>query len=378
MTTIGSLFSGCGGLDLAVQAVLGGQVAWHCEVDPAASKVLTAHWPGTPNLGDITAIDWTAVPRVDILTGGFPCQDVSHAGRRAGLGPDTRSGLWARMADAIGHLRPGLVVAENVRGLLSARADSDVEPCPWCLGDTGDGEPPLRALGAVLADLAELGYDAAWHGLRAADVGAPHARFRVFLLAWPAGDPDGLGLEWPRGTRDGWPRPKDSGRRPASDAGCDARPEDDPHRLPTPRDRRTAAHPDGDALWQQPVAESGRGRRRNEGRTEPAGLVGGPDAPLGGHTDWGSFGPAVRQWERILGRLAPAPTEPGPNGSGRLSAKFTEWMMGLPDGWVCDVPGVSRNGQLKMLGNGVVPQQAEAALRAILTTGSGGFLRSGR
>jgi DNA (cytosine-5)-methyltransferase 1 len=177
---------------MGVHSVLGGSTAWVSEIDPGACRILAHRLPDVPNLGDITAVNWANVEPVDILTGGFPCQDVSHAGARAGMGPGTRSGLWSRMADAIDHLRPSLVIAENVRGLLSAEAASDVEPCPWCLGD-GAGEPPLRALGAVLADLAELGYDASWYGLRAADVGAPHGRFRVFVLAWPAGtapDPD--------------------------------------------------------------------------------------------------------------------------------------------------------------------------------------------
>src|SRR5690606_8205251 len=185
---IGSLFSGYGGLELGVQQAIGGTVAWHVEFDPNPSRILAHHWPATPNYGDITATDFTQVEQVDVITGGFPCQDVSHAGRRAGLIRDgegrTRSGLWGEMLRAIDTLRPRLVVAENVRGLLSARADSDVEPCPFCMGD--DGDSPMRALGAVLADLADIGYDAAWTGLRAADVGAPHGRFRVFILAWPA------------------------------------------------------------------------------------------------------------------------------------------------------------------------------------------------
>src|SRR5690625_1106729 len=185
---IGSLFSGYGGLDLGVQAVLGGTVAWHVEFDPNPSRILAHHWPATPNYGDITATNFTTIEPVDVITGGFPCQDVSHAGRRKGLIRDgdgqTRSGLWGHMLRAIDEQRPRMVVAENVRGLLSAQADSDVEPCPFCMGDNGDS--PMRALGAVLADLADIGYDAAWCGLRAADVGAPHGRFRVFILAWPA------------------------------------------------------------------------------------------------------------------------------------------------------------------------------------------------
>jgi DNA (cytosine-5)-methyltransferase 1 len=181
---IGSLFSGYGGLDIAVAEMFDAEVAWHCEWEDAPSKILEANFPGVPNYRDVSKVDWASVEPVDILTGGFPCQDVSLAGRRAGMGEGTRSGLWSEFAKAIDVLRPKWVVIENVRGLLSAKANSDVEQCAWCMGETGDGEPALRALGAVLGELADLGYDAEWRGVRASDAGAPHQRFRVFILAW--------------------------------------------------------------------------------------------------------------------------------------------------------------------------------------------------
>lgn len=184
---IGSLFSGYGGLDMAVQEVTGATVAWHCEWEAAPSAILKHHWPDVPNYRDVSKVDWSAVEQVDIVTGGFPCQDVSLAGARKGMGDGTRSGLWSEFAKAIEVIRPRLVVIENVRGLLSADAHSDVEPCSWCLGDDAS-EPPLRALGAVLGDLADLGYDARWQGLRAADAGAPHNRFRVFIVAHAQSD----------------------------------------------------------------------------------------------------------------------------------------------------------------------------------------------
>lgn len=365
MLTYGSLFSGYGGLELGVQAVLPGRTLWHSDIDPGACKVLAHRWPDAPNLGDIAAVDWAAVPRVDVLTGGFPCQDVSYAGRRAGLirgEGGTRSGLWAEMLTAITTLRPRLVVAENVRGLLSARADSDMEPCPWCLGDDDD-RPALRALGAVLADLADIGYDAQWYGLRAADVGAPHGRFRVFVFAWPAADTSGHPWRLVHGNggatadadRDGrgifgrfLPEQCDSDRRGREDGpGAQSEPEARGLTLlPTPGanlgDNGGPQHPD---------------KRR----------AGGHSVGLADADRWGDYAAAIDRWERILGRPAPDPTEPAPKGGRRLSPAFVEWLMGTPAGHVTDPAiGLTRTQQLKALGNGVVPAQSAAATRAFL------------
>ncbi len=390
--TIGSLFSGYGGLDQGVAAALDtpSRLAWVCEIDPAPARILAHHHPDVPNLGDITAVRWDDVEPVDVLTGGFPCQDLSLAGGRAGLREDTRSGLWSHMARAIDHMRPHLVVIENVRGLLSAAAHSDVEPCPWCVGDD-EGEPALRALGAVLADLADIGYDAAWTGIRAADVGAPHGRYRVFVIAWPAADADD-------GGREGWSGELRPGRRGESaDGGCRSPADTDSTgregHEPTPRLDVPA----------RGAAPDAQGHGRDEGRPEPTREFGGPHAPVGGadpaadavrgrrpggspveigrpleraaatgrregdrRVEWGHYAAAVHRWQRVLGRVAPAPTEPAPKGGQRLSPAFVEWMMGLPLGWVTGVPGITRNEQLKALGNGVVPQQAEHAVRVLL------------
>jgi len=386
---IGSLCTGYGGLDIAVQQVFGGTIAWHSQYEPPdkdgredknqyAAQILAHHWPTIPNHDDLTAIDFTQVEPVDILTAGFPCQDVSLAGRRAGIAEGTRSGLWLHVARAIEQLRPQLVVIENVRGLLSAQADSDVEPCTWCVGDAGD-EPLLRALGAVLADLARLGFDAQWGVLRASAVGAPHQRERVFLLAWPA-DPTGAGRagEGLRGR---------AAERGPSAADADGAGSERDGAAGQSAQRHAAgaggavADPDGDAVREQSVAVGGcsgeavagfsgadvsadaQGDGRHEGRTEPAGQQRGSDAAErgGAHVRWGVYEPAVRRWDHVLGRPAPAPTD----ALGRLSPLFVEWMQGLPAGHVTSVPGLPRGAQLKALGNGVVPQQAEAALRLL-------------
>lgn len=185
------LCAGYGGLSLAIEeAFPGAELAWYSEFDPAPSKIMAAHWPDAPNHGDMTAIDWANVESVDLISGGTPCQDLSHAGRRRGMTEGTRSNLWVAMREAIATIQPTWVVWENVRGAYSAAADSDLEHCPGCMGGTGDGEPSLRALGRVLGDLSDLGFDAEWRGLRAADVGAPHGRFRVFVLAKRRAVPD--------------------------------------------------------------------------------------------------------------------------------------------------------------------------------------------
>ena len=168
MTRIGSLFSGSGMLDRAVERATGGQIIWQSEIDRGAAAVLARHWPGVPNLGDIRAVNWSRIRwglgPVDILCGGFPCTDISLAGGQAGLGPGTQSGLWSEMVRAIDTLRPGQVVIENVRSLLNVPRERP-------------------AIGDVLRSLADLGYDAEWEVVSAASVGAPHRRDRIFITA---------------------------------------------------------------------------------------------------------------------------------------------------------------------------------------------------
>ena len=155
----GSLCTGYGGLDLAAAAVLGARLAWCAESDKHAAAVLAARYPGVPNLGDISALDWAAVPPVDLITAGWPCQDISCAGPGTGIKEGTRSGLWLHIAAGLRQLRPPFVFLENVAALRT------------------------RGLGQVLADLAALGYDTQWLCLRAADTGACHRRDRIFILA---------------------------------------------------------------------------------------------------------------------------------------------------------------------------------------------------
>lgn len=155
--TVGSLFSGIGGFDLGLERA-GMRVIWQSEIDPYASAVLRKHWPHVPNHGDIRTITAGTVERPDVLCGGFPCQDISNAGKRAGIDGD-RSGLWSEYARVIGELRPRYVLVENVAALLG------------------------RGLERVLGDLAALGFDAEWHCIPASAVGAPHLRDRIWIVA---------------------------------------------------------------------------------------------------------------------------------------------------------------------------------------------------
>ena len=335
MLTVGSLFAGCGCIELALSSVLDVRPAWFVEFDKAPSKVLAHHWPDVPNLGDVTKVDWSAVPRVDVITGGSPCQDLSHAGKRKGMTDGTRSNLWAEMREAVAVLRPRLVVWENVRGAYSAHADSDLEPCAGCVGGDGsDGEPVLRALGRVLGDLSELGYDANWYGLRAADVGAPHGRFRVFLFAQPA-DADVSGLEGLGGSAG------------ASQTGRHGHAESRPGRpdltlLPTPTSSDTngaGAHGTGGpdlrtAVSLLPTPSAEHRDRSTATATATAKLDGSRDfRDLGSVAElnrWGDYAPAIVRWEAVLGRIAPSPTEPNAKGGHRLPPRLGALLMGGP------------------------------------------------
>ena len=382
---MGELFAGYGGLGMGVTDVLDVELAWVSEFDKGANKILAHRFPDVPNHGDITKIDWTQVEPVDVLTGGSPCQDLSHAGKRAGMTEGTRSNLWVAMREAIAALRPSLVIWENVRGAYSAEAASGLVDDARLLADTRrrDGEPVLRALGRVLGDLSDLGYDASWHGLRAADVGAPHGRFRVFIVAYPAADARRIAREVPTARRLA-AEPQPAGDGNPGRVGLTL--------LPTPavNDMGAAYTPDEWDVWTDRMkAEHGNGNGHGKSlHIEAQRLLPTPKSidstgiktsqrakdlysskdSMGDIVEqqtWGQYAAAIARWEALT-RPAPSPTETGPKGNPRLSAAFSEWLMGLPAGWVTDVPGITRNEALKALGNGVVPQQAETAVRFLL------------
>ena len=280
------MFAGYGGLDLGlIQVIPEATPAWHMEIDPGPAHVLAHRYPNVPNLGDVTQVDWYQVEPVEVITAGYPCQPFSVAGQRKGTNDERH--LWPHVFNAIRVLRPQFAVFENVPGHITLGLDT------------------------VLCDLAEIGWDAEWTVNRASDVGAPHHRERLFILAYPNSE-----------------RPQASGltRRPAPQI-----------------------------TWDNDLLDT------------LAGLNRAPDIDHELKLCWGDTAPAILTWAMLTGRTPPPIVGDRADYRAETTTEFVEWMMGLPEGWVTDVPGLSRNQQLKALGNGVVPQAAATALQDLLT-----------
>ena len=359
---IGSLFSGYGGLDIAVSRVYGGEVVWYSEIDKHACTVLADRHPGVPNLGDITTVNWESVPTVDILTGGYPCQPFSHAGKREGTNDERH--LWPYVRDAIVALRPMVTVLENVDGHRSLGLD------------------------VVLGDLAQVGLSARWGVVRAADAGAPHGRKRVFIVVTQPDQPGRQGTDAGLDVAAGWQgagghaaqgdhvasadadgERYGSGERPAQVGRMGGAPESSGRQASTSRkvsgagsDQATADTASARRIRATQLQDNAADTGRRRGY-DPADV-----GQSGGTVTWGKYAPAIERWESILGRPAPAPTVPGTNGRPRLNPYLVEWMMGLEPGHVTG-HGLKPAACLKMLGNGVVPQQAELALRMLADGG---------
>lgn len=337
---VGALCAGYGGLELGLQlAGIDTDLVWVAETDKHASAVLDARF-GVPNLGDLTEI--VDPPQVDAITAGFPCQPVSHAGKRAGI--DDERWLIRDVVSVAREAGAQWIFMENVRGLLSAN----------------NGE----AFGQVLDALAEGGFDAEWACIRAdQSVGACHRRDRWFAVAhadgavsqaWgdarlgeqhaDGGEPVGHtpSVAYSSGERHG-------GGQDGPSVGCvdggaegEASQRQRARQVAVDRGAASAANPDRQGL-------------QGHGEEHQLPEAGGQEA-----AGWGDYGAAIQRWGHVIGRAAPAPVV-----EDKMSSRFVEWMMGLPDGWVTGA-GLSRTQELKMLGNGVVPQQAAAAYRWLL------------
>ena len=313
---IGSLCTGYGGLDIAVEAVFNAKTVWTSEIDKYASELIKERF-FVPNHGDLKTINWNEVEPIDILTAGYPCQPFSHAGYRKGT--DDERHIFPYILEAIGILRPRYAIMENVRGHLS-------------LG-----------FKEVLKGLASIGYDAKWRVVRASDVGAPHQRARLFIIAYPNGNGQQI---------------QTSGQYTSE------------QKLASDGNTQIVTNTDSHAC-----EESRRTDRGIPGTTGK--IINGSDRSIDGNccaTDCNPNNQCVtHNWTMSqLGRRFATRCEmrlqrtPNPlDLEGRLNAVFVEYMMGLPEGWVTNL-GFSRAQQLKMLGNGVVPQQAEYAIHQLL------------
>jgi DNA (cytosine-5)-methyltransferase 1 len=322
MLKIGSLCTGYGGLDMAVEAYFDAETVWVSEFDKHASKVIEARI-NKPNLGNLKVIDWAQLEPIDILTAGYPCQPFSYAGLRKGA-QDERH-LWPYIKTAISTLRPSYVILENVRGHF------------------GFG------FRDVLGDLAFIGYDARWTLIRASDVGAPHRRERLFILAYP------------NSTR--WPRAK----------SCNLQ-----QKQPWDSSNNINEHTYTDGQrWNMgqnygnEVEYQGQSQFVSSGLVETittnSNSVSHDDARRGNRdfhneTKQKHYRP-IRPKPRFSLEMAQQAI-PSPLDKGKLNVKFVEYMMGLPNGWVTDVD-LPRSQHLKILGNGVVPQQAYRALQML-------------
>jgi DNA (cytosine-5)-methyltransferase 1 len=417
-----SLCTGYGGLDHAAEDVFDAELVAVSDIDPGANKILAHRYPNVPNLGDLKTIDWDAWAGVEIMTAGYPCQPFSHAGKRAGT--DDPRHIFPWIVEGIRRVGPRLVLLENVRGhlrlgfdvVLGALADvgydarwvclraSDVGAChkrerlfiaatpadadgpgltwarepvrrvaatPW------RGEVPGPLLKTPTAQLAVNGGSqhpdkrkAGGHGPTLADE-VEHLLPTV-LLPTPAVNDMGRGKtveawdEWTARMKAA--HGNGNGHGPSLEIEA-------MRLLPTPRtgdNRNSRIAVTG--------ANSSRHGRTAAGSASGLGLEQALEVAEGilprefeswdeiPNPAFGKYAAAIARQETAFGHPAPPPTEPtGKNGAHRLSPRFVEWMQGCEPGWVTDVPGLSRNEQLKALGNGVVRQQAAAAIRFITT-----------
>jgi DNA (cytosine-5)-methyltransferase 1 len=335
------LFSGVGGTCLAIEDALGADTIWHVEYDKACQGVLANHWPGVPCYGDVTTLDFTELEPVDVLSASYPCQPFSHAGNRKGT-EDERH-LWPYVAAAIRVLRPQLVVLENVAGHLSLGFDK------------------------VLCDLAEMGFDAEWGIVRASDVGAPHRRERLFVVAYPSEVRWGGGgvteqgalTERPQEHRvlpPAYPSGERHGDRVHAGAVGRVDGQDEGEAREWERSRQVPIGRGAETLFPTPTARDWKDTGDFTYRDKS---IFPHEIQKLGEQRWGIYAPAIARWERILGRPAPEPTDD----KRRLNPDFVVWMMGLPENWLHG----SRTQQLKQCGNAVVPQQGAYAIRALVS-----------
>jgi DNA (cytosine-5)-methyltransferase 1 len=272
---VGSLFSGIGGFDLGFERA-GMRVAWQVELDPFCRAVLARHFPAAARFEDVRRVGARELDPVDLVCGGFPCQDLSSAGRGAGI-DGARSGLWAEYARIIRELRPRYVVVENVPALLTGKGKR------WDRG----------RIGRVLGDLAEARYDAEWACLSAREFGAPHLRKRVWIVAYPAWDAEA---------------------RAAAESGS----------------KRQRARAGGERSRAEDLADADA--ERQSGR---AGSLGSPGRrqSADGRGAGADVSDADRQQHEGRAQALSGSAAEELRATGPLNPPWVEWLMGFPIGW---------------------------------------------
>ena len=327
MLTIGSLFAGIGGMEKGLEDAGLGPVLWQVEINPYCRAVLARHWPNATRYSDVVTV--TGLAPVDVICGGFPCQDVSGAGKRVGMS-GARSGLWSEFARIVSELHPRFVVVENVA--------------------SGKG----RWLPTVRAQLCELGYGTRAYALSAADVGAPHLRRRVFVVGEHIGISLGNGNGNGNGLEDHEP-PGAAARAAVADSDSE-RLRDGAERMPGGRARGVQREGRAESQHASEAVAHGHGHGRER---ESARGVHGPRQSWDDAARRHRFPPrrgdedAWASWRSCSG------PEPG----------IRRGADGIP-GRVDD-PAISANiatdaERLEALGNAVVPQCAEVIGRLLL------------
>lgn len=323
---IGSLFSGIGGLELGLEWAGVGHTVWQVEQDEYCRAVLARHWPDAQRFTDVRTVGSGNLAPVDVICGGFPCQDVSATGRRRGIIAGTRSGLWFEYSRILRELRPRYAIVENVTGLLSLGLD------------------------AVLGELATIGYDAEWDCIPASALGAPHQRDRIFVVAYTQSDGLSQRRTWDAGLNAVatggewlWGEPRGSG----PDAGT--APVANPEYRGVARGRRVG-----------PTGDEGRGLRGVSGDESPR-LQLQADALLAHPNGLNAQGIIARSDDTAVGGVA------GERPTGLRSGAWGNraWLSEPSVGRVAHgVP--ARAQRIKALGNAVVPQVAEVVGKVLL------------
>jgi len=286
------LFSGIGGFSLGFERV-GWQTVAFCEIDKHCQAILKKHWPEVVIFDDITKLDKSSLPSdIDVICGGFPCQDISVAGHQEGI-TGSRSNLWKEYKRLINEIRPKYAIIENVANLRN------------------------KGLVTVLQDLGEIGYNAQWHCIPASAVGAPHRRDRIWIIAYSGS----YGCEC-RGNN----RNRGSLQNNQERLLTEVQQERDKRKSRSCEVCKTSSDTDGERC---------QGERKSR---EVSPIL------------------SQENWQVELRNSTPRTTwkkEPVPRVvDGKLNPEFVEWMMGYPIGWTESITRIQR---IKGLGNSLVP-----------------------